>query len=82
MRYFEFVVTGALLVLAAVYKSPAFGYAAVLSLFANMAREAMETKLFALKDINIKLPEDVAKKIENLEIRTTSIEMGIRARGF
>lgn len=82
IMWIEYACTGILLGLAGWLKSPAFAYASVLSLLANMVREAMEKKFLAMKDLRISIPEDVKKKITDVESRLSTIEFGIKSRGF
>jgi len=80
-RFLPHTVSVTLLVLGAVQHSAAMAYGAVLTLGLILAREAWD-KAHVVKATNPGLPEDAKKKILDLEARVTTIEYGIRQRGF
>lgn len=81
-KYFPHVVTVALLVLAGVYKSPAFAYASVLSLLSMVGDKVLEYYKERHAKLNQPLDETVRRKMMDLEARVTTIEYGIKSRGF
>ena len=80
--WIQYACTGILLAMAGWFKSAPFAYAAVISLMANMIQEAIEKKLLAMKDLKISIPEDIKKKMVDLEQRVATMEFGIKQRGF
>lgn len=80
-KYFPHVVSVALLTLGAVQHSAAMAYGAVAVLGFVLAREAWD-KAHAEKGVHFALPEDAKRKIQDLEARVTTIEYGIKTRGF
>ncbi len=79
-RFLPHLVAVSLLVLGAVYKSPAMAYAAVLAVGLVLGREAFEQAHAEKAPTGV--PEDLKRKIVDLEARVTTIEYGIRQRGF
>jgi hypothetical protein len=81
VRYFPYVVTASLVVAAIASASPAFAYAAVLSLASVLVRESFlavqETR--SAKSV---LPDETKRLINDLAARVTTIEVGIQRRGF
>jgi hypothetical protein len=80
--YFGAFVSFSLLVASILLKSPAFAWASVGSLLVALVAEVVHEKLFAMKNISIQIPEDVRKKMQETEARLTSIEYGIKQRGY
>jgi hypothetical protein len=80
--YFAYVVTLVLLALSGVYHSSSFAYAAVLGLAVSLFQEIVKEKVFTMKDIKLSLPDDVKKKLTDLEVRLNTVEYGIKQRGF
>lgn len=70
-----------LVILAAFFHSSAFAYAAVTCLLVTLAKEAFNSHL-ETKTAKSSLPEETKKRIQDIEARLTSIEMGIQRRGF
>lgn len=81
LRYYPFVVSSVLLALAGVFHSASFAAAAVVSLAIIAVRDSV-FEYFLNKQTKSSIPEEVKKKIGDLEIRVTSIEAGIARRGF
>lgn len=81
LKFFSYLVTTKLIVLAAIFHSAPFAYAAVISLLLTLGREAF-TLYMDSRTFKNALPDEAKKKIHELEARVTSIEMGIRQRGF
>lgn len=81
LKYFSYLITTKLIVLAAIFHSAPFAYAAVAALVITLGKESftlyMDSKTF--KNV---LPDEAKKKIQELEVRVTSIEYGIKQRGF
>jgi len=80
-RYISHFITLALLVLGAWLKSPAFAYASVSSLGLVMAKEVFD-RLHALKEVKSVLPEDAKRLIQDINARVTTLEYGVKTRGF
>ena len=80
-KYIPHFVSLTLLVLGAAERSAAMAYGAVVTLGLILAREAWD-KAHVAKAAPSGLPEEVKKKILDLEARITTVEYGIRARGF
>lgn len=80
-RNFGYLLTTKLIVLSAVFHSPAFAYAAVLGLVVTLFKEVfdryMESKVFKST-----MPDEAKKRLQDIETRITSIELGIQRRGF
>jgi hypothetical protein len=81
LPYFTYVVTAVLLVLAGVFSSAAFAYAAVLSLVITVGQSGYE-RILANKEVKNDLPEEAKKRLQVLDQRITAIEAGIARRGF
>lgn len=80
-RFLPHAVSLALLVLGAVQHSAAMAYGAVVLVGFILAREAWD-KAHAEKGVHVALPEEAKRKIQDLEARVTTIEYGIKTRGF
>jgi len=80
-RFLPHTVSVTLLVLGAVQHSAAMAYGAVVTLGLVLAREAWD-KAHAAKPVSSGLPDEAKKKIQDLEARVTTIEYGIKQRGF
>lgn len=80
-RFLPHTVSVTLLVLGAVQHSAAMAYGAVLTLGLILAREAWD-KAHVAKAAPSGLPEEAKRKIQDLEARVTTIEYGIKQRGF
>jgi len=80
-RFIPHFVSLTLLVLGAVERSAAMAYGAVVTLGLILAREAWD-KAHVAKVITTGLPDEAKKKMLDLEARVTTIEYGIRQRGF
>jgi capsule polysaccharide export protein KpsC/LpsZ len=80
-KYIPHFVSLTLLVLGAVEKSAAMAYGAVVTLGLILAREAWD-KAHVAKVITTGLPDEAKRKIQDLEARVTTIEYGIKQRGF
>lgn len=78
---YGYLLTTKLIVLAAIFRSPSFAYAAVFALVVTLGKEAfnsfMDSKVFKNT-----LPEEAKKRLQDMEARVTSIELGIQRRGF
>lgn len=81
-KYFPHAVTVILLALAGVYKSPAFAYAAVLALVSVLAANVVTLYQDMLKLRSTPVDEATKRKITDLEARVSTIEFGIKQRGF
>lgn len=81
-QYFPHAVVLVLLAMSGVFRSPAFAYASVLALAAMFANDALEY----FKDIHAKrnapVEDALRKKLIDVEARITTIEYGIKQRGF
>ena len=80
-RFLPHTVSVTLLVLGAVQHSAAMAYGAVVTLGLVLAREAWD-KAHMAKPVSSGIPDEVKKKIQDLEARVTTIEYGIKQRGF
>lgn len=81
LRYYPFIVSTVLLALAGVFHSAAFASAVVASLAIIAIRDSV-FEYFLNKQTKSQVPEEVKRKIGDLEARVTSIEAGISRRGF
>jgi len=81
LRYFPFVVASVLLTLAGVFHSAAFAAATVAALVVIAVRDSIYEYLQA-KVFKQTIPEEVKRALNDLAQRTTSIELGIKNRGF
>lgn len=77
----EFV-TLSLLVAAVGLHSPAFAWATVGSLLVGLVAEVVHEKLFAMRNINIQMPDDMRKRISDTETAVAGILHGIKMRGY
>lgn len=80
-RYIPHFVSLTLLVLGAVEKSPAMAYGAVVTLGLILAREAWD-KAHVAKVTPPAVSDELKRKVTDLEARITTVEYGIRQRGF
>ena len=80
-KYIPHFVSLTLLVLGAVEKSAAMAYGAVVTLGLVLAREAWD-KAHVAKAAPAGVPDEVKRKLQDLEARIVTIEFGIKARGF
>lgn len=78
---YGYLLTTKLIVLAAWFRSPAFAYAAVLALVVTLGKEVFSSVMDA-KVFKNTLPEEAKKRLQDMEARVTSIEVGIQRRGF
>jgi hypothetical protein len=81
-KYFPHAITVILLTLAGLYKSPAFAYAAVLSLVSVLAVNVVDMYQNLIKLRATPMDEATKRKITDLEARVSTIEFGIKQRGF
>lgn len=81
MKYFSYIVTSLLLVLAGVYHSPLIALTSVLSLLLTLGREGYERYLES-KVFKSEISPEFKARLQAIEQRTTAIEMGIQRRGF
>lgn len=81
-KYFPHAVTVVLLALAGVYRSPAFAYASVLSLMVLVSENILEYFKERHAKLNQPLDEMVQREMRDLKARVTTIEFGIKQRGF
>lgn len=81
-KFFPHAVTVILLALAGVYKSPAFAYASVLALVSVLAANVVALYQDMLKLRSTPIDEVTKRKITDLEARVSTIEFGIKQRGF
>jgi integral membrane sensor domain MASE1 len=81
-KYFPHAITVILLVLAGVYKSPAFAYASVLALIGVLAANVVDMYQSLIKLRATPMDEATKRKITDLEARVSTIEFGIKQRGF
>jgi hypothetical protein len=82
VKHFPYAVILVLLTFAGLYKSPSFAYAAVLSLGVLAADKVLEYFKERHAKLNQPLDEMVQRKMRDLEARVTTIEYGIKSRGF
>ena len=80
-KYIPHFVSLTLLILGAVQHSAPMAYGAVVTLGLILAREAWD-KAHVAKVITTGLPDEAKRKIQDLEARVTTIEYGIKQRGF
>ena len=80
-RFLPHTVSVTLLVLGAIQKSPAMAYGAVVVIGLILAREAWD-KAHVAKVVAPGTPDESKRKIQDLEARVTTIEYGIKQRGF
>ena len=80
-KYIPHFVSLTLLVLGAVEKSAAMAYGAVVTLGLILAREAWD-KAHVAKPMAPNTPDESKRKVQDLEARVTTIEYGIKQRGF
>ncbi len=81
LRYYPFLVTTTLLVLAGVFHSVGFAYAMVCLLTLISVRDSFYQYL-EQKQVKSGVPDEVKKAIGDLNARITTIEAGIARRGF
>lgn len=81
-KYFPQMVTLSLLVLAGAYRSPSFAYASVLSLMVLVSEKVLDYFKERHAKLNQPLDEMVQRKMRDMEARVTTIEYGIKQRGF
>lgn len=81
-KFFPHAVTVILLGLAGVYKSPAFAYASVLALVSVLAMNVISLYQDMLKLRSTPIDELTKRKITDLEARVSTIEFGIKQRGY
>lgn len=81
LKFFPHSVTFSLLVLSAVYRSPAFGAASVIALGFILANAILEARYNSLT-IKTQVPEELKRAIQDIQARVTTIEYGIKTRGF
>lgn len=80
-RYFPHAVSVSLLTLGALQHSAAMAYGSVAVLGFILAKESWD-KAHAEKHVSVALPEDAKRRLQDLEARVTTIEYGIKTRGF
>ncbi len=80
-KYFPHLVSMVLLSLGALQHSAAMAYGSVAVLGFVLAKESWDTA-HAHKGVQYGLPEEAKKRIQDLEARVTTIEYGIKTRGF
>lgn len=78
---FPHFVTLSLLVLAAVYKSPALGAAVVVALGLILTKEFFDKRYSALT-IKTQVPEELKRSIQDMNARIATLEYGVKTRGF
>jgi hypothetical protein len=81
-KYFPHSITVVLLILAGIYRSPAFAYASVLSLVSVLAANVVSLYQDMLKLKQVPTDELAKRKMQDLEARISTIEFGIKQRGF
>ncbi len=81
LRYYPFLITTALLVLAGVFHSVGFAYATVCLLTVIALRDSF-SQYYEQRHIKTGVPDEVKKAIGDLNARITTIEAGIARRGF
>ena len=81
-EYFPHAVTVVLLALAGIYRSPAFAYASVLALVSVLAANVVALYQDMLKVKTAPTDELAKRKMLDLEARVSTIEFGIKQRGF
>lgn len=78
-KHIPTLISVALLGVAAMQSSAAMAYASVAALVAGMAKDAWERYH---TERTTKTSDDSHRKIQDLEARITTIEFGIKTRGF
>jgi hypothetical protein len=81
-KYFPHAITVVLLALAGIYKSPAFAYASVLALISVLVTNIVTLYQDMLKLRTAPTDELAKRKMLDLEARVSTIEFGIKQRGF
>jgi len=81
-KYFPHSITVVLLVLAGIYRSPAFAYASVLALVSVLVGNIVAIYQDMLKLRSTPTDELTKRKMTDLEARVSTIEFGIKQRGF
>lgn len=80
-RNFGYLFCTKLIVLAAIFHSAPFAYAAVLALLVTLVKEVFAGILDA-RIVKNTMPEEGKKQLNELAARVTNIELGIQRRGF
>lgn len=80
-RMFPHFITLTLLVLSAAYRNPWFAAASVVSLGCTLTYELIKARVAAMAVKN-DLSEEVKRQVHDMNTRVTTIEYGIRQRGF
>jgi hypothetical protein len=80
-KLFPHFITLTLLVLSAVYRSPLFAYAAVVAMGCTLAYEIIKVRVAALA-VKTDVPEELKRHMHDMNTRITTIEYGIKQRGF
>jgi len=79
--YLSYLISFSLLGASVYFQSSALAFATVAALAVAVAQEYIEKKS-STKDIEFKLPDEFKRKQQDLEARVTTIEYGIKQRGF
>jgi len=82
LDFFPHFIVVVLLALAGVFRSPAFAYASVLAMVALLGNNALESFRAIHEKKNQPVEEALKKKLVDIEARITTIEYGIKQRGF
>lgn len=80
-EHFPHIITLSLLVLSAAYRSPAFGYASVVALGIILADQFISARLAQLGQ-KPGISDELKRSIQDINARLTTVEYGIRTRGF
>lgn len=80
-RVFPHLVTLSLLVLSAAYRSPLFAYGAVVGLGFTLAYNLVKSRYDVLATKS-SVPDELKRHIQEMQTRITTIEYGIKQRGF
>lgn len=81
-RFFPHLVSLTLLVLAGLFKSPAFAYASVLGVLGVLVHSVAKDRLAALVAKQAPTDETVKRAVQDLNARVTTIEYNVKTRGF
>lgn len=81
-RFLPHFVTVALLVMAAIFRSPAHAFASVVSILGIMAHSVVVERMAALAAKVVPTDETAKRAIQDLNARVATLEYGVKTRGF
>lgn len=81
-KFLPHFVTVALLVMAAIFRSPAHAFASVVSILGIMAHSVVVERMAALAAKTPAADDTLKKAIQDLNARVATLEYGVKTRGF